>query len=114
MTLNLRKDAPAIHALFAKAVNAYARKHKANLAKFPPGSRIDLTFFLTDGGRAAPFLQLHLDTRPDAEPNGTSTHREFTTLKFPAWRAPPLAAAPPPEPSPSGYKKNTHPQTLKT
>jgi hypothetical protein len=50
-------------------------------------SRIDLTFYLGDGGPAAPFVMLQLDTRVRSEPDGTWTHEEFATLKRPGWRS---------------------------
>ncbi len=94
MTIHLSADAADLRAMLDKAVQKYAKKHagRPSAADHPPVTRIGLTFWLGDGGPAAPFVMLQLDTRPGSEPDGTWTHAEFATLRRPAWRSPINAA----------------------
>jgi hypothetical protein len=90
MTIDLQKDAATVLAAIEKSAEKYAKKHasKASSASHPLVTRIDLNFWLGDGGPASPFVLLQLDTRPGSEPDGTWTHSEFATLKFPSWKSP--------------------------
>lgn len=77
-------------AMIEKSAEEYARKRasKASSAAYPLLTRIDLNFWLGDGGPASPFVLLHLDTRPGSKPDGTWTRPEFATLEFPSWKSP--------------------------
>lgn len=94
MKIDFSADAADLRAMLDKAVQKYAKKHAtpASAAQHPPVTRIDLTFWLGDGGPVAPFVTLQLDTRPGSEPDGIWTHGQFATLKRPGWRSPINAA----------------------
>jgi hypothetical protein len=88
MTIDLPADAEDVRNMIRKAVTKYTKANasKATAKDHPPVSRIDLTYWLGDGGPASPFIMLSIDTRPGANPDGSHTHTEFAMLKRPAWR----------------------------
>jgi hypothetical protein len=89
MRIDLTKDATDLRGLIVDAVAKYATKHalRAAASHHPLVTRIDLNFWLGDGGPAAPFVPLHFDTRPGSEPDGKWSHPEFATLERPHWKA---------------------------
>lgn len=86
ITIDLRTDAADVQRLLGDAVRDYLLKHQAaSTAKtHPPVSRIDLAFSLGDG-ESAPWVHLHLDTKPGGEPDGDPTHPDYATLPREAW-----------------------------
>jgi hypothetical protein len=93
MNIDLAADVADLRSMIDQAVEKYAGKHAnpKTAAAYPPVSRIDLNFWLGDGGPSSPFIMLQFDTKPGSEPDGDPTHPEFATLKRPKWRAPILA-----------------------
>jgi hypothetical protein len=89
MAIDLQKDAGAVRNLLRKAVAKYTKSSltKSSAKRYPPVSRIDLTYWLGDGGPEAPFIMLEIDTRPGAMPDGKYSHAEFAVLERPAWRS---------------------------
>jgi hypothetical protein len=90
MQIGLREDAADLRTLLVDSVAKYATKHSATTSakRHPAVTRIDFNYWLTDGGPAAPFVLLHLDTRPGSNPDGTWTHTKFASVKLPNWTSP--------------------------
>jgi len=88
MKLDLNKAAASVRAMLSDAVAEYVKLNAdpRKKQKHPPVSRIDLNYWLYDGGPSPPFVMLHIDTRPQAEPDGTWSHEAFAELKLPKWR----------------------------
>jgi hypothetical protein len=83
-------DLPAaiqkLNAIIEAAVAKYVQKHRvsATAKEHPPVTRIDLAFSLGDGD-SAPWIHLHLDTKPGSEPDGSPTHPDYATASFEEW-----------------------------
>lgn len=90
MHIDFRADATDLRAFLVDSVAEYTAKHDAvaTAKRYPPVTRIDFNYWLTDGGPAAPFILLHFDTRAGSNPDGRWSHSEFASIKRPHWKAP--------------------------
>ncbi len=86
--IDLKEDAAKVRAMLFDNVAKYVKLHRdpKTAGEHRPVSRIDLWFWLYDGGLSPPFVLLHLDTRPESEPDGTWSHESFAEVKLPRWR----------------------------
>jgi len=86
VSIDLRKDAIDVQKMLKKAVRKYVMKHLGERAakKYPPVTRIDLTFSLGDS-ESIPWLNLNIDTKPGSEPDGDPTHPDFAALFRTGW-----------------------------
>ena len=86
VTIDLRQDADAVRAMLAEAVREYIAKHRepTSAALHPPVTRIDVGYSLGDS-ESIPWIHLHFDTKPGAEPDGDPTHHGFAQLDRESW-----------------------------
>lgn len=82
--IDLRKDALDLRRMLEDAVRKYAARHADRTKRFPPVTRIDLTFSLGDS-HSEPWISLCLDSQVGTKPGGGYTHADFATLTRKAW-----------------------------